>query len=151
MKAIISFAIFVTLASTPGCRTKSVYPNCNSNDIELMDSCLLGNTLEEGIGKMNIDTTNFIPMLIFAREVHGIFIRLGDSCKITVIVEKPFVMNDEQMKVLESNGRFDIKGPWKSIYKYILHKKIVGICWRKNKARKVRVVGDMKYHDCWDY
>jgi len=116
-----------------------------------MDKCLLGNTIEEVIGKMNLDTTNFIPMLMFAREVHGIYIRLGDTCNITVIADKPFTMTDEQMKVFQENDRLHLNSSWKGMYRYILHQKIVAICWRKNKAGKVRVVGHMTYHSCLDY
>jgi hypothetical protein len=151
MRVIISFAMLLTLANAIGCRSNSQYPNCNSTDIEFMDKCLLGNTIEEGISKMNLDTSNFVPILLFAREVHGIYIRLGDSCNITVIVDKPFAMTDEQMKVFQEKDRLHLNSSWKGMYKYILHLKIVAICWRKNKAQKVRIVGDMTYHSCLDY
>ena len=131
-----------------GGQNKSEYPNCSSKDIELMDSCLLGKSVEEAIKKMGIDTSNFIPILFSAREVSGIYVRLSDTCKITLIVEKPYVMTNEQLKAIETDGW--LNSSWKGIYSYILDYKIVGICWRKNYARKVKKVGDMKYHDCWD-
>ena len=133
--------------SSPG--TAFTHSNCNSNDIELMDSCLLGLTIEQAIKKMNLDSTNFGGIVLFAREVHGIYIRLGDSCKITVIVDNAYSMNDDQLNAIETKNR--TSRSWRGSYKYILNEKIVGICWRKDKVRKVRVLGNMKYHDCLDF
>jgi len=148
MKLLSAAALL--LICSQACKTRIHYPDCSSKDIELMDSCLLGSTIEQAIGKMNIDTTSFIPMIIFGREIHGIYVR-EDSAKITMIVDKPYVMSNDQMKAIETNGRFNIHSPWKAIYKYILKNRIVAICWRKDGEGKVRTIGDMGYHDCWDY
>ncbi|MFL5739910.1 MAG: hypothetical protein ACJ75B_06810 [Flavisolibacter sp.] len=145
---LITVALLL-LATAQACRTKGHYPDCSSKDIELMDTCLLGTTIEKAITRMNIDTTNFIPMM-FGREIDGIYVR-KDSCKITVIVDTPFVMSNEQLKLIEINGRFNIHSPWKAVYQYILHRHIVAVCWRKEYAGKVGIVGHMGYHDCWDY
>ena len=131
---------------TPGIPCK--HCNCSSKDIELMDSCLLGLTIDEAIKRMNLDSSNFIPILLFAREIHGIYVRLGDS-KVTVIVDKEYTMNNTELSAIESSDN-GLNSNWKGIYKYILNEKIIGICWRKDNVGKVRVVGNMKYHDCWD-
>jgi hypothetical protein len=116
-----------------------------------MDTCLIGRPIKDAIDKMKIDTSNFIPMLM-GQALHGIYIRLYDSCKITIIAEKPFYLSKDQTKPYEQpDGMFNVNSSWKEMYKFILNYKIVGICWRKQKARKLRVVGDIKYYDCWDY
>lgn len=149
MKPFIRLAFLLTLTYIFGCQRKPQQANCTSKDIELIDTCLLGSTIEEAINRLELDTSHFIPILFSAREVSGIYVRLSDTCKITIIVEKPFILTNGQLKAIETNGW--LNSHWKSIHKYILDYKIIGICWRKNFARKVRKVGNMKYHDCWDY
>src|SRR6185503_13308078 len=119
------------------CNNTATSQRCDSSDIEQVDSCLLGKTIEECIKQLNISPGNFIPHRLFYREIHGIYIRLSDTCKITLVVDNPYIMNDA-----EAGGEF------RSFYKYVLNKKVKGICWRKEKERKVRTIGNVNYAGC---
>src|SRR6185436_1094511 len=132
IKVRVSFFILLIVYSgiDYSCNNTAASQQCNSSDIEQVDSCLLGKTIEECIKHLNISPGNFIPHRIFYREIHGIYIRISDTCKITLIVDKPYIMNDT-----EAEGEFH------NFYKYVLNKKVKGICWRKEKKRKVRTIG----------
>lgn len=143
MKALLCICLILIIYLN----ANSQISNCKSHDIEQVDSCLLNMTLKQAINKLQVDTAQFIPVLLFAREVHGIYIRLQDTCKIMLIVNKPYTLSNAQMQVIETNGW--LNGKWKSIYKYVLKEKIVGLCWRKYKQRKMKRLGQM-YHNCWD-
>jgi len=131
--------LWMALALAYGCRSK--YPDCSSTDIELADACLLGSTIQEAIDKLHLDTTQYIPYFMGGgRELHGIYVRMGDTCKISILIYPPVILTDDQMK-----------DNIKNLSKYVLRERITGICWRKEKVRKVRVVGDMRYRSCWDY
>ena len=135
MKIIFQFACILLVFAS--CKNAGSYSNCNSADIENADSCLIGKKLEDCIKQLNITAADFIPHRIFYREVHGIYIRLSDTCKITLIVDKYYQMNDA-----EAEGEF------RDFYKYILKRKVKGVCWRKEKKRKVKIVGDVNYAGC---
>lgn len=151
MRTIFRYTILLLLTFTQRSEIKAQYSKCDSKDIELMDKCLLGRTVKEAIVKMQIDTSIFIPMLM-GQALHGIYVRLYDSCKITFIVDKPYYLSKDQTKPYEgTDGMFKEYSSWKELYKVIQDYKIIGICWRKMKARKQKVVGDMKYYSCWDY
>jgi hypothetical protein len=122
------------LTSIPGCNETSA--DCNSNDIEQIDSCLIGKTIEECIQQLKVTSASFIPHVIFYRELHGIYIRFDDT-KITLIVDGYYKMTDEEAE-----------GVFKEMYKHILNKKVKGLCWSKQKTRKHRKVGKVGYAGC---
>jgi hypothetical protein len=128
ISAVLACLLFSCVASTR---------NCHSTDIEQIDTCLIGKTLEACIQKLNVTPSDFIPHRIFYREVHGIYIRLSDTCKITLIVDKHYQMND-----MEAAGDFN------TFYRHILKRKVKGICWRKEKKQQVKTLGDVNYAGC---
>jgi hypothetical protein len=109
---------------------------CGSSDIEQIDSCLIGKTIEECIAQLKVTPANFIPHVIFYREIHGIYIRF-DDVKITLIIDKNYSMTNDEAE-----------GVFKEMYKHILKKKVKGLCWIKGKSHKSRQVGDVNYAGC---
>jgi len=67
--------------------------DCNSIDIEKIDTCLLGITLKLAIEKLKIDTSQFYafdePPLI----LRGIKINLADTCEIDLYVERTSIID----------------------------------------------------------
>lgn len=108
---------------------------CSSNDIAKVDSCLIGKTIDDAIKTLGIDTFSFQPIRLFAREIYGIYIR-KDSSKITIIVEKPYIMSDEEMNT----------NSFKASYKFVAKNKIRWICWHRN--RQYREVGKRSFVEC---
>lgn len=96
--------------------------NCSSTDIAKVDSCLIGKTIDDAIKTLGIDTFSFQPIRLFAREIYGIYIR-KDSVKITIIVEKPYIMSDEEMNT----------NSFKASFKFVAKHKIQWICWHRNR------------------
>ena len=43
--------------------TKSNYPDCNSSDIEFLDTCLLGKSVREALVKLNIILPGCMPLM----------------------------------------------------------------------------------------
>jgi hypothetical protein len=135
MKTITPFALIACTIFFVDCKNRSV--NCESSDIEIIDACLIGETVETAIRKLQTDSTHFKPHLFFYRQLYGIYIAAGDDALITLFVEKPFTMSDKQMEI-----------GYRQYYTYILDQKITGVCWRKEKKRKVRTVGKISYVGC---
>jgi hypothetical protein len=109
---------------------------CGSSDIEQIDSCLIGKTIEECIQQLKVTPASFIPHVIFYRELHGIYIRFADT-KITLIIDGYYNMNNEEAE-----------GVFKEMYKHILKKRVKGLCWSKQKTLKYRKVGNVSYAGC---
>jgi hypothetical protein len=97
-------------------------------------------TIEEAIEKLQVDTSQFIPVQLFAREIYGIYIRMEDTCKIMLIVDKPYILTNTEME-----------GNFKTYAQYVLKSKIKGLCWKKNKQRKRKDINMTSHIDCWDY
>jgi hypothetical protein len=129
-----AMVMVLLLTGLPRCSETST--DCGSSDIEQIDSCLIGKTIEECIRQLKVTPASFIPHVIFYREVHGIYIRF-DDVKITLIVDKYYSMTNE-----EAEGNF------REMYKHILQKKVKGLCWSKYKTLKGRQVGNVNYAGC---
>ena len=135
MKAPVLLVYISGLFTIFSCGTDRV--KCDSNDIEQIDSCLIGKTIEFAINQLQTDSSHFRPHLIFYRELHGIYINALGPSLVTLVIEKPLILSDKQMEI----GN-------RSYYRYILDSKIKGVCWRKEKEKKIKTVGNVNYAGC---
>jgi hypothetical protein len=133
---ILRLIILGILLAFISCTRISDCSNISSNDIEDIDTCLIGKTIEECINQLGVKPSQFIPHVLFYRDIFGIYIRTG-NVKITLLIEGSYSMTNE-----EAEGEF------LSMYKHILKKKVKGLCWVKEKLGKGKVVGNTHYPKC---
>lgn len=130
MKTFLAITILLGLFLSFA-RHEDRFKDCNSSDIEQIDSCLVGLNLDEAIVKLKIDSSQFLafdePPLI----LRGITIRFADTCRARIYVERTSIMDK-----LDSLG-----DDWRSKYKYILKKKVIGVSWSKPKKNKKVSIG----------
>lgn len=128
-----SMFLAVLLAAS-SCRDRQA---CNSDDIELIDSCLLNENMETAIARLNADSTMLVPMVTSARNVAGIYVRKPGSFYIELITDQEYKMPDEELNNDPKNA-----------YRKILKSRIVGVCWQKPGAGKAGKAGDTRYLGC---
>ena len=75
-------------ACSPGrAGRKAGYPDCSSNDIEIMDTCLIGKPLRYALDKMKIDSSAFRVIDEPPGFFNGIEITKPDSLKMRIHTE----------------------------------------------------------------
>lgn len=126
-RSILLITILTIFMWSVSCGQSSQSPDCNSTDLEKIDSCLLGITLKSAIEKLKIDTSQFYafdePPLI----LRGIKINLADTCEIELYVERTSIID------LPSIG-------YRQEYKYIENKKVIGLFWAKKRKNKQQFI-----------
>jgi len=105
-------------------------PDCDSPDIEKIDSCLVGLPLKDAIATLKIDTSQFFAFDEPPGILRGIYITQSDTCKIRIYVERTSIIN-----------KLDSFPNWRMNYLHIIDKKIVGVTWKKQKKNKGKSVG----------
>lgn len=105
---------------------KPQYPDCTSTDIEKMDTCIMGLTIQEAVKKLEIDTSRAYVINEPPGIARGISATLGDTCEICLYVERTAVMHD-----------------YRNRYALIEGKKIIGLSWKKPKTKKGKVIGEV--------
>lgn len=124
---ILSITILATFMWMVTCGQSAQSQDYNSTDIEKMDTCLLGITLKSAIEKLKIDTSQFYafdePPLI----LRGVKINLADTCEIELYVERTSIIDKPSIGFRQE-------------YKYIEHKKVIGLFWTKKRKDKQRSI-----------
>ena len=69
------------------------YPDCNSNDIEMMDTCLIGKPLKYALQKLNIDTSSFLVYDEPPGYFNAIVVDKGDSLKMRIGTTRLILMD----------------------------------------------------------
>jgi hypothetical protein len=109
---------------------KPQYPNCISTDIEQMDTCIIGLTIQEAVERIGLDTSKIFVIDEPPGIARGISGTLGDSCEIRLYVTRTsMIQNDDY------DYRID--------YSLIANKNIIGLSWRKPKIKKGKVIGEV--------
>ena len=118
----ITVVAFVFLVIYSGCSYTSSKPYIiePSQDIEKIDSSLLGITIRASIKKLSIDTNNILVDEERPGMIDGIKVNFGDSCNATLFV------NETSEKNLN--------------YRMILDSEIMGVSWEKKKANKKNLI-----------
>ena len=104
------------------------YPDCSSNDISKMDTCLLGMTLRQAISKLNIDTSQFYVIEEPIFSLRGISVKINDSSDIKLYVQKTLIK--ERKDSLEFSRR----------YLFIIDKQIKMVSWTKDAGATYKTV-----------
>lgn len=110
--------------------TKSNAGNPASVDIEKIAPSLIGKTVNKGIALLRLDSTQYYyfqePPLI----ARGINITLSDTCSIRLYIERTALWNKK--------GKFERNTNLRNL---VLHKRIIGVSWRKPKSKKHKTYG----------
>lgn len=122
------------------CTSKNNNIDCSSADIEKVDTCLLGETMQTAIEKLQVDSNNIVPIVTSARNIKGIYLRSAGACYIELLSEKEYIMTDAE---LDENP--------KQYYKKVLNFPVESICWQKPKEAKAKHIGKMTYLGCGRY
>ena len=127
--AVILLSTFFFSLTFDSCRTsnhKNQYPNCNSSDIEQLDTCLIGRPLRYSIDKLKLDTSQFYAFDEPPGILRGIIIQLADTCEITIYVDRTSVINQKDSL------------SFRQLYLHIIDKNVIGISWTKAKQKNKR-------------
>ena len=124
---VILYAI-ITVSCSNSKKTTSKYPDCSSNDISKMDTCLLGMTLREAISKLKIDTSQLHVIEEPIAMLRGISFRLNDSSEINLYVQKTLIKDKRDS--LEFSKR----------YLFIIDRPIKTIRWTKDAGETYKTV-----------
>ena len=111
---VILYAI-ITVSCSNSKKTTSKYPDCSSNDISKMDTCLLGMTLREAISKLKIDTSQLHVIEEPIAMLRGISFRLNDSSEINLYVQKTLIKDKRDSLEFSKRYLFIIDRPIKTI------------------------------------
>ena len=126
---IFSIILLVTLffASTfDGCRTpnyRSQYPDCNSTDIEQLDTCLLRRPLRHAIDKLKLDTSQFYAFDEPPGILRGIVAELADTCEIRIYIDRASIIDKKDSLY------------FRQLYLHIIDKSVIGVSWTKAKQK----------------
>jgi hypothetical protein len=124
---ILLFIGFAGCTAVKALRVK--YPDCNSFDIEYMDSCLLNKPLSFAISKLGIDSSQFFLFDEPPGVMRGIYVFALDTVQIRIYTDR--------VQILDSLGFVNY-----DTTKYMLNdKKVVGVSWRKKEKKKERIIG----------
>jgi len=130
MKFPISILLLIILLNTSNCSNRHLHKSrkldCNSRDIERMDSCLIGLQLGEAIQKIDYDPTRMFAVDEPPGMLRGVSVSQGDTCEIRIYVLRT--------SIFDSTGLF-IDLDRKTVTE-IIDKKVVGVTWRKYKDKK---------------
>lgn len=113
------------------CPVENKYPDCNSSDIELLDSCLLGQTLQTAITKLKADTSQFLSIDEPPGILRGITIDLGDTCEITLVVPRTSIIGKPYLGVRRT-------------YLYIADSTIIALSWEMKNKLKAKSFSSIK-------
>jgi len=132
----MKYFLILLFISIAGCSVvknlKVKYPDCNSFDIEYMDSCLLNKPLSFAISKLGIDSSQFFLFDEPPGVMQGIYVFALDTVQIRIYTDR--------VQILDSLGFVNY-----DTTKYILNdKKVVGVSWLKKKMKKERKIGQGK-------
>lgn len=122
MKKLIT-TTFLTFLLSSCCPVENKYPDCNSSDIEMLDSCLLGQTLQTAITKLKADTSQFLIIEEPPGILRGLKIEQGDTCEISLIVDRTCIIGKPYLCCRKE-------------YLYIADSTIIALSWKmKNKLK----------------
>ena len=113
--------------------TKSNYPDCNSSDIEFLDTCLLGKSVREALVKLNIDTSRVYAFDEPPGILRGIHITT-DTTRILLYTRRKSIID----LISEMNYRL--------YYTLLLDSNIIGVSWRKPKVDKKKAFGSVIWY-----
>lgn len=118
-----SFCLFFLMLFVSCFSTKRVinsYPDCSSDDISKMDTCLLGLTLKQAVNKLKVDTSHYYIIQEPIATLRGISFRPNDSTEINLYVQRTLIKN--RMDSLEYSRWF----------LFIIDKPIKVVNWTKD-------------------
>lgn len=128
MKSLILIIPFIYVCCASPDRKSAPYPDCTSQDIEKMDTCLLGMSLGAAIEKLKVDTSQFYTIDEPPLIIRGIRVQLADTCTIELYVDRTSIIDKvDSVQFHEQHLQ-------------VINKKIIGVFWEKEKENKHREI-----------
>jgi hypothetical protein len=116
-----------------GCSSENENHIAKSNNIELIDSSLIGQTINEAIKILRIDSSEFHIVHEPPMIIRGLSIEESDTCEIRLYVAR----------IMDTARGCDFGG-WKMKgFHQIENAKVIGVGWSKPKSGKKNHVGEV--------
>ncbi|TMI62045.1 MAG: hypothetical protein E6H07_17435 [Bacteroidetes bacterium] len=134
--------IFLFVLSCSQKINNAKYPDCSSDDISKMDTCLLDMTLRQAINKLNLDTSQFYVIEEPIAALRGIRFRPNDSSEVNLYVQKTLIKEKYDSFRIHDSLNFLLKDSlkFKNRYLFIVDKPIKTVVWTKDAGATYKTV-----------